>query len=247
MPEYIDVIESNKFWEASEDDIFPLPIVAIALGIGRNKMCKVPVNPIMIEKKKYYRKRDILDWSLAEQEKGKDNLLLNLRSENTSVGRIERARSKAYDHYYSNSSGSHYRPSSAKGETKRDKHNRLYKEWREISSQLNDCNDKNELLELVKLAWEYRKEFIKLRMGLHYGLRIDNWWFEKDIDKLQEAWVGARRRSLLITIEYQKEYLDSDNFKTFLENPEWKAHARKQEKDIKLEIEQLETKLKEMG
>ena len=37
----------DKFWGAHDDNMFPLPIVAFALGIGRNKMCKLAVAFVM--------------------------------------------------------------------------------------------------------------------------------------------------------------------------------------------------------
>ena len=105
MPNYFDVIDANQFWTAPESYIFSLPIVAIALGIGRNKMCQIPVKRIMVERRACYRKSDILNWAIAEQVKGKDNLLLKLRAENSSIGRYERAWSNAYDQipYYGGS------------------------------------------------------------------------------------------------------------------------------------------------
>lgn len=60
-------------------------------------MCQIPVIPIMIDKRKCYRKSDILNWAIAEQVKGKDNLLLKLIDENSSIGRYVKARTKAYD------------------------------------------------------------------------------------------------------------------------------------------------------
>lgn len=211
MPNCLDVIEANQFWTDPESDIFPLRIVAIALGIGLNKMCQIPVIPIMIDKRKCYRKSDILNWAIAEQVKGKESLLLKLRAENSSIGRAEKTKSKVYDYYLSKSDGSHYRPSSLKGETKQDKFHRLIAEWRDIYNLLENCNDNEELKNLIKLAWEYREQLIKLRMGLHYGLVLNNnWWFEKDFDKLLEARLVARRYSLQIGIEIAQELLDSN-------------------------------------
>lgn len=249
MPKYLDLISSNRFWEASENDIFPLPIVAIALGIGRNRMIEVPVISLIIEKRKCYRKRDILDWALGEKEKGKDSLLLKLRAKNSSIGKAENVKKKFYDQYYSKENGSHYWPTSLKGETKRNLYHRLHKEWDDVRSLLNDCDDEDELLKLVKLSWEYREQFVKLRMGLPYNLRLDisNWWLEKDTDKLKEAQQNSKREGMLYDIKWNQEYLESDDFKKYLGDPEYKSRAIKQQKDIKLEIEQLKTKLKALG
>jgi len=104
MPDYLTVVDANKFFGATtnESDIFPLPVVAAALGVGRNMMCRIPVKPLMIKGRKYYRKGAILDW--AETDLGM-NLLLELRAKNTSIGRAGRNRSAAYQHYYTGSNG----------------------------------------------------------------------------------------------------------------------------------------------
>jgi hypothetical protein len=104
MPDYITVVDATKFFDATanESDIFPLPVVAVALGVGRNMMCQIPVIPIVIKGRKYYRKGAILDW--AETDLG-INLLLELRAKNTSIGRARRSRSAAYDHYYTGDNG----------------------------------------------------------------------------------------------------------------------------------------------
>jgi hypothetical protein len=94
MPDYQTVIDADKFWNALEGDLCPLPVVAVALGLGRNFMCKIPVKPIIIAGRKCYRKSDILDW--AETDEGKA-LWLELRAKNTSIGRYERGRSAAWD------------------------------------------------------------------------------------------------------------------------------------------------------
>lgn len=248
MPNYFDAIDANQFWTAPESDIFPLPVVAIALGIGRNKMSQIPVARIMIDKRAYYRKSDILEWFEVEQKKGKNSLLLQLRAQNSSIGRAEKSKSQFYDYYFSKSNGSHCRPSSLKGETKQDKFHRLTAEWRDISNQLKNCNGNEELKKLVKLAWEYREQFIKLRMGLHYGLVLNNnWWFEKDFDKLLEARLVARRESLQREIDFQQEFLESKEFIRYASLESNEIGAREYERKLKLEIEQLKAELKELG
>lgn len=99
MPDYLTCVDAAKFFDTTtnESDIFSLPVVAAALGIGRNMMCRIPVYPIKIKGRKYYRKSAILDW--AETDLGM-NLLLELRAKNTSIGRAGRNRSAAYEHYY---------------------------------------------------------------------------------------------------------------------------------------------------
>lgn len=44
MPNHLDAIDANQVWTAPESDIFPLPVVAIALDVGCNKMCQIPAN-----------------------------------------------------------------------------------------------------------------------------------------------------------------------------------------------------------
>lgn len=97
MPKILTVIDANRFWSAPEDEIFPLPVVAVALGVGRNRMHLIPVASIKIEKRKCYRKSDILDWALSDAGK---SLLQELRSKNSSIGRAIKARSAAMDRYY---------------------------------------------------------------------------------------------------------------------------------------------------
>lgn len=104
MPDYFTRVDATKFFDATtnESDIFPLPVVAAALGVGRNMMCKIPVQSILIKGRKYYRKGAILDW--AETAPGM-NLLLELRAKSTSIGRTEKNRSRAYQYHYTGDSG----------------------------------------------------------------------------------------------------------------------------------------------
>lgn len=251
MPSYLDVIEANKFQTAPESDIFPLPIVAIALGIGRNKMCQIPVIPIMIDKRKCYRKSDILNWAIAEQVKGKDNLLLKLIDENSSIGRAERNRSKFWDYYLSNSNDSHYRPSSVKGETKEDKFYRLRKEWcgnrSSVLSELLNCSDNEKLKELMILAWNYREQFIKFRMGLPYGIKLGCWWFEKDFENALEARKSENRKLLQTDIDYHQEKLDTNDFSDYATFGDINFDVSQHKLELKQLIEELRAELKELG
>ena len=127
MPKYLDVIDSNKFWEDTpESDLFSLPVVAMALGIGRNKMSRISVKRYMFYKRVFFKKGDILDWALSEE--GKDLLLL-LRAENSFIGRAEKSRSRYYDYQLSKDRDSHYNPRNGKKETNKDIYHRLKKEW----------------------------------------------------------------------------------------------------------------------
>jgi hypothetical protein len=89
--------DALKFWDAPETKIFPLPVVAYALGVGRNMMNKIPVARLSIEGRLYYEKAKILDWALTEDGK---NLLHELRGKNTSVSRAAKNRSEDADVYY---------------------------------------------------------------------------------------------------------------------------------------------------
>ena len=170
----------DKFWGAHYDDMFPLPMVAFALGIGRNKMCKLPVAFVMIEKRKCYRKGAILDWALSNEGK---KTLTQLRSENTSIGRVIKTRIKLYDRYYQNAPNSYYKPNNGINETKQDKHERLCLEWKDIQRGLNTCYDDEGLKTLIEVAWTIREQFVKLRRGLPYGMQIRNWWFAESFTK----------------------------------------------------------------
>lgn len=57
------VFEAGNFWAAPEADIFPLPAVAAALGVGRNRMCDIPVKRLKISGQWCYQKSAILDWA----------------------------------------------------------------------------------------------------------------------------------------------------------------------------------------
>jgi hypothetical protein len=207
--EWIDLIDASKFFDPSapETDIFALPLVAIALGIGRNKMCKIPVKRIMIDKRAFYKKGDILDWTLSDQGKTQLN---ELRNQNSQIKRAADAKSKAYDYFYTRDNKSHYQPSRINGETKRDKYKRFCKEIgrpyqnygyvrddTSIFSKLWSCNDLNQLEQLMTIARDYREQFIKLRMGLPYGMEKRWWWFEKDVESALAARKQSKRDSIL--------------------------------------------------
>lgn len=250
MPNYLNAIAANQFWTAPESDIFPLPVVAIALGIGRNKMCKIPVKRIMVERRAFYRKSDILNWALAEQARGKDSLLLKLRAENSSIGRAERNRSKFYDYYFSKSNRSHYRPNSVKGETKKDTYYRLRKEWRNsggIYSQLENCNDNEELKILTSVAWGYRREFIRLREGLPDGIELKRWWFIIDFDKLMEARKNSKKQMVQSQIDYYQNQLDTNDFSNFYNFYDPNFEENEHKLDINKLIAELRTELEELG
>ena len=161
--EYLEVVEAGKFWEADENDFFTLPQIAFALGIGRNKMCKVPVARMIIEKRACYRKGDILDWALSEDGK---KTLNQLKNENTKIGRAIKARTKAYDRYYANDPQSYYCPSNSINETKQDKYNRLQHEWHDVRHRLFVCYDDEELKKPYRNCMDYARTVFKIAYGI---------------------------------------------------------------------------------
>lgn len=195
----------DKFWGAHDDNMFPLPIVAFALGIGRNKMCKLPVAFVMIEKRKCYRKGAILDWALSDEGK---KTLTHLRSENTSIGRAIKTQTKLYDRYYQNAPNSYYKPSNGINETKQDKHERLCREWSDIQRRLNTCYDDVNLKALIRVTWTIREQFVKLRMGFPYGMKfrngmqIRNWWFAESFTKAK----CERTRQHIDDLKFEPQY-----------------------------------------
>lgn len=255
MPNYFDVIDSNKFWEAADNDLFPLPQVAVALGVGRNKMSKIPVKRIMIDKRAFYIKGDVLDWALSKQ--GKDLLLL-LRAENSSIGRAEKYRSDAYDFIYSKDNKSHYKPRNGKKETNKDIYHRLKKEWlgdyrSGVNRQLISCNDNAELEKLIPLAWSYREKFVSLRMGLPSGTELNNWWFAGDFDAVLKARLIYNRNDINRVLDFkQKEikYIIKNGKPSDEEIPygfNTEAYIKILINDLELEIKSLKTELLSLG
>ncbi|MES2662742.1 MAG: hypothetical protein V4629_05500 [Pseudomonadota bacterium] len=256
MPNYLDVIDSNKFWEDTPDsDLFSLTVLAAALGVGRNKMSKLPVKRYMFDKRVYYKKGDVLDWASSEQ--GKD-LLLSLRAENSSIGRAEKSRSKYYDYQLSKDYKSHYNPRNGKKETNKDLYHRLKKEWggdhhssrRDgIIHQLINCNDNTELEKLIPLAHSYREKFISLRMGLPSGTGLNNWWFAGDFDAILKARLICKRDNLKRDINYNQKDLNDwikNGLPSYLmipNNVDKVAFTNEWINDLELEIKSLKTEL----
>lgn len=184
MPNYLDAIAANQFWTAPESDIFPLPVVAIVLGIGRNKMCKIPVKRIMVERRAFYRKSDIVEWAIAEQAKGGDNLLLKLRAENSSIGRYERARSKAYDQM------PHYGGSGIDERTNKNAFaKRLYEELQELDRSLTCSSMLTKGMEDKRnLAVNNYKQLASLKGYKRWASEFESsWWLIDDFRERQKA------------------------------------------------------------
>lgn len=238
--EFIDIIEAGKFWDAPDSDIFALPLVAIALGIGRNKMHILPVTKIMIDRRACYKKGDILDWALSDAGK---SMLTVLRSENTKIGRVVTARTKAYDLYYTGDPESHYRPSNGIKETKQDKHERLWREWTEIWRRRDTYCDDEALKMLIKLAWDYRKQFVKMRMGLPKGLYINNWWFAENFPEAKRGRVRENIKWLQDELEYLETY--GRPRQLFFIDPEFKINE--EIKEVKQVLVQLNAELNEIS
>ena len=190
MPTYQNVIDSNKFWTSPESDIFSLPIVAISLGIGRNKMCQIPVIPLIIDKRKYYRKIDIINWAITEQVKGKNSLLLKLRAENSSIAKFERARSKAYDRtpYYGVDGVDERGRDDLQIKRLLDELNRLHREF-----AYSVCPESAEKVSSRELAVETLNTLLDLRNKCNYRQKLDlnafksMWWYVSDNEEREQA------------------------------------------------------------
>lgn len=73
-------LEAVRYWDAEDDYLVPVKTIAIIYNINRNKVCKIPVQRRMIDKRGYYRKGDIKAW--AEEDLARpDSLLKKLREE----------------------------------------------------------------------------------------------------------------------------------------------------------------------
>ncbi|MBL8443071.1 MAG: hypothetical protein JNK52_03385 [Zoogloeaceae bacterium] len=59
MPDGYTINDAASFWGAPEEKIFPLPVVAEALGISRNDIGKLPIRRLTIDKRGAYRKADV--------------------------------------------------------------------------------------------------------------------------------------------------------------------------------------------
>lgn len=207
-----DIFDASIFWDAQETDIFPLPQVAIVLGISRNRMCNIPVQRFIVDKRAYYKKSDILEWALSTDGK---KLLNELRDKNSKLKKLTQARTKAYEQLATRHV-SHYR-AKGKKETRKERYKRLCSEWGTVWSghsatgierQLFTCNDDEKLKELISIAWTIREQFVSLRMGLPRGMSLQNWWFKKDFDLA----LKARRKALIDEIKqlikWKKEELN---------------------------------------
>ena len=251
MPSYIDVVETGKFWQALNSDIFSLPVVAVALEIGRNKMNQIPVVRIMIDKRAFYQKGAILDWALSDE--GKD-LLNKLKEQKSSISKAAKMRSLVYDQYYTKSNESHYRPSNGKRESKKDKYTRLCHEWgtrwssrqnESIGRQLSDCYDDEKLKRLIAIAWSIREQFVELRMGLPRGMELGNWWFAEDFESVLRARKESDRAELRWKIKFEQEDLDSAELLQFAKANGWDYEEYVKEK--KKEIDLLKARLKDLS
>lgn len=184
MPEYKTVIESNKFWDAPESDIFPLPVVAFVLGVGRNRMCNIPVKRSTIRGRAYYRKSDILDWALSDDGK---KLLHELKGKNSSIGRAAKIKSDFYD-YKLGVRG----PDESKRKDLQIK--RLYKELDQLDRWLERANwpetdETAQRRELAVVTFNSLAELKRRKPGQY----IHRWWLICDPDERSTAHKSALR------------------------------------------------------
>jgi hypothetical protein len=72
MSYYLDHFRpAHRFWEATTpgEELFSTSSVAFALGIGRNSVRRLPVQPALEHKgQRFYRKSAILGWWEADKE-----------------------------------------------------------------------------------------------------------------------------------------------------------------------------------
>ena len=73
-------LEIRKYGSLADDDFITLKTVALVLGINRNKVCQLPVQFTLVDKRKVYRKGDIREW-LALDAQQPESLLRRLREE----------------------------------------------------------------------------------------------------------------------------------------------------------------------
>jgi hypothetical protein len=101
--------EMRRYADADSDTLFTVKCVSLVLGIRLQMVKQIPVRRIMIDKRGYYRKGEIVAW-LAVDMASTDSLIEKLRSEHAnSIKRMESEPSRRY-----RSSGGALSPADAK-------------------------------------------------------------------------------------------------------------------------------------
>lgn len=72
--------EMHKYGELPDDAFITLKTVSLVLGINRNKVNQIPIQHVMLDKRKVYRKGDISQW-VALDSRQTESILGRLRSD----------------------------------------------------------------------------------------------------------------------------------------------------------------------
>jgi hypothetical protein len=229
MPDYLTVIDAGKFWEAPETDIFPLPVVAAALGVGRNRMHHIPVAPIMIAKRKCYRKADILDWALTDDGKA---LLQELKTKNSSIGRAIKNRSAAWDAIKGFNG-----PDESKN--KEAQIRRLYRELESYKRELRRATwpESEQTAKICGLACVAFKQLSQLKRRKPSRFKYC-WWVIDDQEKRSNALKEKYRNDLMERIRYFQSAVHIPGEDMPLDD--WHSWVAENLNDCELELKKLD-------
>lgn len=81
--------EARTYWDAPDTDLFTVKGISLVLGINRNAVKQIPVQRILIEKRGYYRKGDVLAW-----------IEVDLQQEDSLLRKLQAAQAKAMERMY---------------------------------------------------------------------------------------------------------------------------------------------------
>lgn len=229
MPDYLTVIDANKFWDAPETDILPLPLVAVALGVGRNRMHHVPVERIKIQGRAYYRKSDILDWALSDDGK---KLLNELRTMNSSIARYAKTKSAVFD-YMRGFSG----PDESKSKDAQIK--RLYRELESYERELRRAiwPESEQTAKTCELACAAFKRLSQLKRRKPSRFK-SSWWVIDDPEKRSNALKEKYRNDLMDGIRYFQNAVHIPGEDMPLD--EWRSWVAESLNDYELELKKLD-------
>lgn len=88
--------EMRKYGELPDDAFVTLKTVSLVLGINRNKVNQIPIQHVMLDKRKVYRKGDISQW-VALDARQNESILGRLRSDHNRA--LERQEQQSSRHY----------------------------------------------------------------------------------------------------------------------------------------------------
>jgi hypothetical protein len=113
-------IEMRRYADADSETLFTVKCVSLVLGIRLQMVKQIPVLRIMIDKRGYYRKGDIVAWLAVDMAKP-DSLIEALRDEHANtIKRLLKEPSRRY-----RSSADFLSPADAKAAKKASKANRM--------------------------------------------------------------------------------------------------------------------------